>query len=199
MFEGYVLEQQRKSDEIVEGDVIVFLADGFEECEGLLVVDLLRRAGVKVIMASIMGRRDVKTSREILIHADCLAENVDFDKAKMIVLPGGRLGTENLSKSDIVKEQCVSFAKDKCIAAVCAAPSIFADLGLLDGKKATVHPDYERMMGKASVTRESVTIDENTITGQGLGSTIPFALAIIEVLKNKDIARKVADGICYKQ
>lgn len=67
MFEGYVLEQQRKSNEKVEGDVVVFLADGFEECEGLLVVDLLRRTGLKVIMASIMGRRDVKSSREILI------------------------------------------------------------------------------------------------------------------------------------
>ena len=94
---------------------IVFLADGFEECEGLLVVDLLRRAGLKVVMASIMGRRDVKSSREILIHADCLAENVDYSSAKMIVLPGGRLGTENLRKNDIVLEQCKAFAEEKYV------------------------------------------------------------------------------------
>ena len=161
MFEGYVLEQQRKSEEIVEGDVIVFLADGFEECEGLLVVDLLRRAGLKVIMASIMGRRDVKSSREILIHADCLAENVEYDKAKMIVLPGGRRGTENLSKSEIVLGQCRNFAKKKYVAAVCAAPSVLAELGLLEGKRATVHPDFEGEMCNAIIKGINKYISEH--------------------------------------
>ena len=152
MFEGYVLEQQRKSDEKVDGDVIVLLADGFEECEGLLVVDLLRRAGLKVVMASIMGRRDVKSSREILIHADCLAENVDYDKAQMVVLPGGRTGTENLGKSALVKEKSREFSNDKFVAAICAAPSILASLGLV--KKATVHPDFKDSMGKVVVLDE---------------------------------------------
>lgn len=198
MFEGYVLEQQRKCTEKTEGDVIVFLADGFEECEGLLVVDLLRRAGLKVIMASIMGRRDVKSSREILIHADCLAENVDFEKAKMVVLPGGRLGTENLSKSELVKEKCLDFAKDKYVSAVCAAPSILASLGLLDGKNATVHLDFEDKMSNATVTGESVTVDGNIITGQGLGATIPFALEIINTLVNDETAESIKKSICYR-
>ena len=196
MFEGYVLEQQRKSEETISGDVVVFLADGFEECEGLLVVDLLRRAGLKVIMASIMGRRDVKSSREILIHADCLAENVDYGNAKMIVLPGGRIGTENLSKNDVVKEQCRAFAEDKYVAAVCAAPSILASLGLV--KMATVHPDFESQMGNVQVTREAVTVDGNIITGQGLGVTIPFALTIIEKMVNKSTVDKIKNDICYK-
>lgn len=197
LFEGYVLEQQRKSAETVSGDVVVFLADGFEECEGLLVVDLLRRAGLKVIMASIMERRDVKSSREILIHADCLAENVDYDKAKMIVLPGGRLGTENLGKSNIVKEQCKAFGKDKYVAAVCAAPSILAGLGLLEGKKATVHPDFEDKMSGAILTGDSVTVDGGIITGQGLGSTISFSLEIIKTLQCENEAAKIAKAICY--
>ena len=198
MFEGYVLEQQRKSAEIVKGDAVVFLADGFEECEGLLVVDLLRRAGLKVIMASIMGRRDVKSSREILIHADCLAENVDYEKAKIIVLPGGRLGTENLGKNEIVREQCKAFAVDKYIAAVCAAPSILAGLGILDGKKATVHPDFEGKMNGAVLTGDSVTVDGKIITGQGLGTTIPFALKLVETMVGIEEAERIKKAICYR-
>ena len=198
LFEGYVLEQQRKSEEIVDGDVIVFLADGFEECEGLLVVDFLRRAGLKVVMASIMGRRDVKSSREILIQADCLAENVDFAHAKMIVLPGGRIGTENLRKSDVVKEQCMSFARDKQVAAVCAAPSILAEFGLLEEKKVTVHPDFERHMEGAIITGDSVSVDGNIITSQGLGTTIPFALILVEKLAGEEAAKRIASAICYR-
>ena len=110
------------------GDVVVFLADGFEECEGLLVVDILRRAGLKVVMASIMGRLTVISSRNIVVTADCLVENVDFNVAKIIILPGGRLGTE---KNKYVKEKCIEFAKTKKIAAVCAAPSILASLELM--------------------------------------------------------------------
>ncbi len=177
--------------------VIVFMADGFEECEGLLVVDRLRRAGLRVLMASIMGRRDVKSSREILIHADCLAENVSFDKAKMIVLPGGRLGTENLGKNEIVREQCKAFVADKYVAAVCAAPSVLAGLGLLEGKRATVHPDFEGKMSGAILTGDSVTVDGNIITGQGLGATIPFSLMLVKTLVNDEAAKKVADDICF--
>lgn len=195
MFEGYVLEQQRKSQESVSGDVVVFLADGFEECEGLLVVDLLRRAGLKVVMASVMGCRDVKSSREILIQADCLAEKVDFEQAKMIVLPGGRLGTENLSKNDIVLQQCKAFAKDRYVAAVCAAPSILAGLEIV--RKATVHPDFKDQMNEVEVMNESLVVDGNIITGQGLGATIPFALKLVEILVDKETADKIATAICF--
>mgnify|MGYP002525429452 CR=1 FL=1 len=198
MFEGFVLEQQRKNNEKTCGDVIVFLADGFEECEALLVVDLLRRAGLKVIMASVMGRRDVKSSRDILIHADCLAENVEFDKAQMIVLPGGRTGTDNLGKSKIVREQCMAYAVNKYVAAVCAAPSILADLGLLEGKRVTVHPDFTHKLNGAVVTGESVTVDGNIITGQGLGAAIPFSLTIINLLRGPEIERDIIEQICYR-
>lgn len=196
MFEGYVLEQQRKNEEKNEGDVVVFLADGFEECEGLLVVDILRRAGLKVIMASIMGRRDVTSSREILIQTDCLAENVDYDQAKMIVLPGGRIGIENLDKSKIVKEKCKEFAKQKYVTAISAAPSILVRNHLV--KKATVHPDFKDCMGEVEVLDEAVVVDGNVITGQGLGATIPFSLKLVELLAGKDAADIIATDICYK-
>lgn len=197
LFEGFVLEQQRRSTNNVAGDVIVFFADGFEECEGLLVVDLLRRAGLKVVMASVMGRRDVKSSREILIQTDCLAENVDFEKARMIVLPGGRFGTEYLRNCNIVIEQCEKFAKDRYVAAICAAPSILAEIGLLRNKNATVHPDYIDKMRNAIVTNDAVTIDGNIITGQGLGVTISFALELIKKLSTDEKAEKIAKEICY--
>ena len=197
LFEGYVLKQQRRYKEENAGDVIVFLADGFEECEGLLVVDILRRSGLNVIMASIMGRREVMSSREILVRADCLAENVDYESAKMIVLPGGRLGTEKLSRNEKVIDQCKAFAKDKYVAAVCAAPTILAGLGLM--KQATVHPEFNQIMGDVEVLDEAVVVDGNIITGQGLGATIPFALKLVEVLINKESSDNIASAICYKR
>ena len=198
LFEGYVLEQQRKTSDVACGDVIVFLADGFEECEALLVVDLLRRAGLKTIMASIMRNRDVKSSRNILIRADCLAEDVDFEKARMIVLPGGRLGTRHLLKSDLVKNKAKEFAEEKKVAAICAAPSVLAECGVLDGKKATVHPDFRKDMKGAEVVDEQVVVDSNIITGQGLGATIPFAIQLIEILLDHDIAERIKAEICYR-
>ena len=197
LFEGYVLEQQRNSKEVVKGDVIVFLADGFEESEGIIVVDILRRAGLNTIMASIMGRRDVRSSRGILIQADCLAENVDFNAARMVVLPGGRIGTENLSKNEIVLEQCKRFAKDKYVAAICAAPTILAKLGLLDGKKTTVHPDFEEQMNKVPVIGDSVTINDNIITGQAMGSTLSFSFKLIRILVDDSMVNKIKKSICW--
>lgn len=198
MFEGYVLEQQRNSEERIEGDVIVFLADGFEESEGLLVVDLLRRAGLKVVMASIMGRRDVKSSREILIHSDCLAENVDYEKAKMVVLPGDRSVNENLGRDNLVREKCIEFARQKKVAAIGAAPIILSSLGILEGKNATVHPDYVEKMSGVTVFDKPVVIDENIITGQGLGATIPFAFEIIRILVGDKIVELIKKDICYR-
>ena len=196
LFEGYVLEQERKSEEKATGDVVVCLADGFEECGGLLVVDILRRAGLKVIMASIMGRRDVSSSRDILIHADCLAENVEFEKARIIVLPGGRTGTENLAASELVKNKCVEFARDRYVAAICAAPSILAFLGLM--KNATVHPDFKNAMGDVAVSDDSVVVDNNIITGQGRGATISFVLKLVEILVGPERAEQIKNAICYR-
>ena len=198
LFEGYVMQQKEYEENKMTGDVIVFLADGFEECEGLLIVDLLRRAGLKTVMASTMGHKTVQSSRGIAIQADALAECVDFDNAKMIVLPGGRTGTENLSKNEFVQTKCRDFSGDKMLAAVCAAPSIFASLGLLSGKRATCHPDFETQMKDAIVTGESVVHDGNIITGQGLGATIPFAFEIIKALVSEEMVDKIKIAICYK-
>ena len=176
---------------------IVFLADGFEECEGLIVVDLLRRAGVDVITASIMGQKEIVSSHNVVIRADELAEDVDFGAADLIVLPGGLPGTTHLGESDIVREQCMKFAEDKYVAAICAAPSVLAGLGLLEGKEATCHPSFEDKMDGAVVTGKSVAVAGNMITGRGLGAAIPFALKLVEILVDKGTADKIAEGICF--
>lgn len=196
LFEGYVLEQHRNTPETVAGDVVVFLADGFEEGEAILTVDIMRRAGLDVIMASIMGRRDVKSSRGILIHADCLAENAEYERARMIVLPGGRAGTERLRNSPLINEKCKSFASGKYVAAICAAPSILASCDLLNGRAATVHPDFKSRMQGAALSTEAVVVDGNLITGNGLAATIPFALKLVSILVGENKASEIADAIC---
>ena len=177
--------------------VIVFLADGMEECEGLLAVDLLRRAGIQVSTASIMGRREVTSSHQITLLADVLAEEADYDGADMIVLPGGMPGTTRLAESHLVREQCLAFAKGKLAAAICAAPSVLAGLGLLEGKRAACYPSVADRMGGAVLTGRPVERDGNLITGQGLGAAIPFALELIRVLTDEKTANEVAGKICW--
>ena len=177
---------------------IVFLADGFEECEALIVVDILRRAGVETVMASIMGRLEVDSSRNIIVKADVLAEDVDFDTVDLVVLPGGRTGTENLGACGIVRDQCRAFAANKHAAAICAAPSVLAELGLLEGKNATCHPDFEGHMAGAVLTGESVVVDGRIITGQGLGAAFDFAFELVSILVSKEKAEQIKKSICYR-
>lgn len=176
---------------------VVFLADGFEECEALIVVDILRRAGVETIMASVMGRLEVESSRHIIVKADELAKEVDYSSADLIFLPGGRLGTENLAKSELVKEKCLEFADDKMVAAICAAPTILAELGLM--KRATVHPDFKYCMPGVDVENRKVVIDGNIVTGQGLGAVFQFAFTLVEELYGDSlITEKIKRSICYE-
>ena len=177
---------------------IVFLADGFEECEGLITVDILRRAGVETIMASAMDGLQIDSSRHIKVMADVMAADVDYDTVDLIVLPGGRLGTENMAASETVTEQCRVFSRDKYVAAICAAPSILAGLGLLEGKDATCHPDFEGAMKGAVLTRESVVKDGRIITGQGLGATFDFAFELVRILVGQDKVDQIKNAICYR-
>ena len=177
---------------------VIFFADGMEECEALLVVDLLRRAGVEVTTASIMEKKQVLSSHGIKIDADMLAEDVEYKLYDIVILPGGKVGTENLGQSALVQEQVKAFSETKRIAAICAAPSVFAKLGLLENKKATCHPSFEPHMAKAQLTHGAVAVAGNIITGQGLGAAIPFALELITELVDAKTAQKVAGDICFK-
>ena len=181
-----------------EKTAIVFMADGMEMCECLLTVDILRRAGIRVITASVMENRTVTASHQVKIESDVLAAEADCEKADILILPGGRVGTENLRKSEIVRTQCRAFsAEGKFVAAICAAPSILADLGLLEGKEATCHPDYEDKMEGAVLTHESVAVAGNMITGQGLGAGFPFAFELVRVMAGEREVERIKTAICY--
>ena len=177
---------------------VVFLADGFEECEGLIVVDILRRAGVETIMASAMDGLQIDSSRHIKVQADVMAGDVDFNTVDLVVLPGGRLGTENLGANAIVVEKLREFAAEKHVAAICAAPSLLASLGLLEGKRATCHPDFEGQMKGAVMTGESVVTDGNIVTGQGLGASFDFAFELVRILVGEETVSQIKKAICYK-
>ena len=176
---------------------IVFLADGFEECEGLIAVDILRRAGVETLMASAMDGLQIDSSRHIKVMADVMAADVDYDTVDLVVLPGGRLGTENLGANNIVVEKCREFAADKHLAAICAAPSLLAALGLLEGKRATCHPDFEGCMAGARLTGESVVTDGRITTGQGLGASFDFSFELVKLLIGEETAEQIKKAICY--
>ena len=149
---------------------VVFFADGTEECEALLVIDLLRRAKVEVTVASAMGRKELVSSHKIHLTADALAEDVDYSDVDLVVLPGGIPGTPNLAANKTVTETCKAFAAaGKKVAAICAAPSVLASLGLLEGKNATAHAGFQDQLAGAIVHDEEVVVDGNLTTSYGLG------------------------------
>lgn len=179
---------------------VVFFADGTEECEALLVVDLLRRAKVEVIVASsAMGRRELVSSHKIHLTADALAEEVDYSDVDMVVLPGGIPGTPNLAANKTVTETCAAFAKaGRKVAAICAAPSILASLGLLEGRNATAHAGFQDQLAGAIVHDEEVVVDGNITTSYGLGGAIPFALELVRQLAGQAEAERIRNAIAYR-
>ena len=180
---------------------VLFFADGTEECEALLVADLLRRARVEVISASAMGRRALVSSHGIHLNADALAEDVDYSDVDMVILPGGIPGVPNLKADATVRRVCRDFAAEgKVVAAICAAPTALAAFGVLNGKKATVYPgmDADLTAAGASYTGLPLTIDGSIVTGEALGAAIPFALALARILAGADAANRVKSAIVYQ-
>ncbi|MBQ9032536.1 MAG: DJ-1/PfpI family protein [Parasporobacterium sp.] len=178
--------------------VIVFLADGFEEIEALSVVDILRRGGIRVDTASIMGRLEVEGAHHVTVKTDVLAEEADYASADMVVLPGGGVGTQNLGKSDLVKEQCLAFAGNKLVSAICAAPTVLAGIGLLEGRNATCYPGMETEMHGAVMSGHAVTVDGQFTTGRAPGAAMAFALELVKRLEGEETARDVKKGLVYE-
>lgn len=176
----------------------IFLADGFEEIEALTVVDLLRRAGIEIVMTSIMGQKSVNGSHGIKVEADELLENLDFDSVDMIILPGGMPGTTNLDNCEPLKAKIREFNDSgKLLAAICAAPTVYGKMGLLKGKKACCFPGREPDLLGADVQTTEVAKDGNFITSRGMGTAIPFGLAIIAQFQGEDAASEMAKKIVY--
>ena len=177
----------------------VFLAPGFEEVEGLTVVDLLRRAGVELTMVSIEDTKAIAGSHGIQVEADKLLDEMEYGEQDLLVLPGGMPGTLNLKNCDKLLAILHSFHKEgKKIAAICAAPTVFGHMGILDGKKATCYPGCEDGLGKAEYLEENVVIDGNITTSRGVGTAIDFALSLIAQLYGQAKADEIAASIVYK-
>ena len=178
---------------------VLFFADGTEECEALLVADLLRRARVEVIIASAMGRRALVSSHGIHLNADALAEDVDYSDVDMVILPGGIPGTPNLAENKTVTDTCVSFAKaGKKVAAICAAPTVLAELGLLEGRRATCYPGFEDRCTGAQMVDADVVTDGQITTGRALGAAMAFALELVRLLTDEQTAARTAEEIVYR-
>ncbi len=178
--------------------VLVFLAEGFEEIEGLTVVDLCRRAGIETETVSITDKPSVVGSHGIEIGADTTLSAADFAAADMIVLPGGMPGTKNLEACEPLMAKVDEFiATGKKVSAICAAPTILGHRGHLKGLKAGCFPGKEDQLTGADVSFDKVSVAGNIITSRGLGTAIEFALAIIESLTDKSTADKIGQSVVY--
>ena len=172
----------------------IFLDNGFEEIEAITTIDLLRRADIMVTTVSVTGIETVLGAHNIAVKADALFQAVDFSDAEMLILPGGatRLGEHN----DLCELLLQHNAANKMIAAICAAPSVLGQLGILHGKQATCYPGFESYLGESFIGG-LVVESKNIITAKGPGLSSDFAFCIIEKLKGSDIADQVYDAAQY--
>lgn len=177
--------------------IFVFLTTGFEEIEALGTIDILRRAELDVKSVSLVGDKLVTSSHGIQVVADLLFDDVDFNTAAMLILPGG---TPKYDEHSGMKKVILDFAnKGEKVAAICASPMVLGGLGLLEGKNATCYPSFEKYLKGANLqTEKAVVVDGNITTGRGPGLTIDFALKLVEIIAGKEKSDAVAKGLLVK-
>lgn len=177
-------------------NVYLHLADGFEEIEAIAVVDVLRRAKIKVNIVSITGSKSVKGTHDVTVIADTLFEDADYSSADMIILPGGMPGTLNLGNHKGLVEKILEFHKaGKWIAAICAAPSILGKLGLLEGKEATCYPGMDNYLKGALYKEEPVVVSDKVVTSRGPSTALDFALELVKIIKGDELAEQLRKGM----
>ena len=179
--------------------VYIILGTGFEEMEAIAPLDLLRRAGVEVLTVGVTGKT-VYGSHNIGIEADITIDQMDLTNLEMIILPGG-LGGVTSARASKPALDALDFAwkNGKYVAAICAGPTVLADLHITDGKNATCFPGCEGGMGSANMIPNTACVrDGKLITGTSAGCAIPFGLALVEVLKGKEAADAVASQIVIR-
>ena len=172
----------------------IFLDNGFEEIEAITTIDLLRRANIALTTVSVTGVESVLGAHNIAVKADKLFAEVDFADAEMLILPGG--ATKLHECQPLCDLLTAHNAQDKLIAAICAAPSVLGQLGILEGKKATCYPGFESYLGESYIG-SLVVESKNVITAKGPGLSSDFAFCIIEKLVGSEIADQVYDAAQY--
>ena len=178
--------------------VYVVLADGFEEIEALAFFDIIKRADIDSQLVSINASKCVTGAHGIKVCTDLHINDVNKEKITAFVLPGGMPGTVNLRKSpevcDILK---YCYEKNILIGAICAAPSVLGELGMLKGKKATCFPGFEDKLEGAEFTSEKVVKDGNIITAKGAGCAHDFAFEFVKVIKDTSLAENIKKSMQY--
>ena len=179
--------------------VYMLLGTGFEETEAVAPLDLLRRAGVEIATVGVTGKT-VYGSHGIGIEADITIDQMDLTNLEMIILPGGLGGVASARASQEALEALrYAWENGKYVAAICAGPTVLADLGITDGKNATCFPGCESQMGSAIMAENAAAVrDGRRITGTSAGCAIPFGLELIAALKGRDAADTIAKQIVIR-
>jgi protein deglycase len=178
--------------------VFIFLANGFEEIEAISIIDILRRAEIDVLTVSITRNREVTGSHRITVTADALFENVNFEEGEMLILPGGMPGSSNLQNHKGLADLLLLYSKQlKKISAICAAPKVLGNLGLLQGKKAVCYPGYEEELKDANLSDDGVVMDGTIITGKGPALACEFSFKIVAELKGEEAANRIASAMQF--
>lgn len=178
--------------------VCILLGAGFEESEALVPADLLRRAGVEVALTALEGR-EVPGGHGITVRADLSLDQVDPGNVELIFLPGGLGGVEAISSCpqalDLVRQL---YGQGRYVAAICAAPTILAGLGLLEGRKAVCYPGMEAQLTGAVLQKGTPVVEDGTIiTGEAAGSAFSFGLRLVELLRGPAVAAKIRESVHY--
>jgi 4-methyl-5(b-hydroxyethyl)-thiazole monophosphate biosynthesis len=178
--------------------IAVFLADGFEEVEGITQIDFLRRAGLKVITAGI-GKTTITGGHEIQVQADVEISDLQTD-LDGVVIPGGKTGAENIARSEKAISRIQKlFNSGKLIAAICASPAVvLSPAGVLTGKKATCYPGFENRLTDSTFVEDRVVVEGNVITSRGPGTAAEFAEAIVRYLIGDEAARDLHERTLQK-
>lgn len=178
--------------------VYILLGKGFEEIEAVSPCDILRRGGVEVQFAGIDGRL-ITGGNGITVQADCTVEEMDLNKMDMIVLPGGLGGVHSILGSETAMNAVRhAYENGKYVAAICAAPTILAGLGITDGRRAVCYPGMEDQMGSAVMVDADAVEDGKVLTGRAPGAALEFGYLLLRTLKDAETAEKVRGGMVYK-
>ena len=175
--------------------VYVILAPGLEETEAVAVIDILRRAEISVKTLGI-GTREIKGSHDITILADALLKSFQLVPGDVLFLPGGMPGTIRLRESKTVKELLVqAVEKGNLVAAICAAPTVFAESGLVKGIELTSHPSVKEELMDYIYSEERVVVSGNIMTSRGVGTAVEFGLKMVEILVSKEKSLQIKTAI----
>ena len=178
--------------------VYMLLGTGFEETEAIAPLDLLRRAGIRVQTVGLNGKV-IYGGHGIGVEADIEIGEMDLTDLEMIILPGGLGGVASIRGCQAAME-AIRFAYEngKYTAAICAGPTVLADLGIVNGRNATCYPGCEEQMGSAHMVEAAAVTDGKLITGTSAGCAVPFGLALIAVLKGQEEADRIAKQIVIR-